>query len=128
MITCCIVEARLAGHFECYTASDHRHHSNDLIRLPVVFLDRHVVRQLGYALLREKPRKQDICIGEVKLTDPHVPHLRSNFESTASLIIEERGKYCWAIEIRVAQKIDRAVHPHQRDGFHVSDYAVILDC
>jgi hypothetical protein len=95
--------------------------------LPGVFLNRHVVRQFGYAFLREEARKQDICIREVKLTDPHVPYLGSNFESAAPLIIEERGKHCRRVEIRVAEKIDRAVHTHQRDGLHVSDHAVILN-
>src|SRR5215467_5494647 len=128
MITCRIVETWLARHFELYVASDNGYHSNDLIRLPTVFLDRHVVRQLGHALLRKKPRKQDVCVRQIKLTYPHVFNLGSNFESTASLIIEERGKHCRRVELRVAQKIDRAVYAHQRDGLHVSDHAVILDC
>jgi hypothetical protein len=117
----------VAKHFELYVASDHGYNSNDLIRLPAVFLDRHVVRQLGYALLREKPRKQDVCVRQTKLTYPHVVNLGSNFESTAALIIVERGKHCRRVELRVAQKIDRAVYALQRNGLHVSDHAIILD-
>src|SRR5574342_1053523 len=113
MITCRIVEARLAGHFERYIASDHGYHANNPIRTLAAWLDRHVVRQLGYAFLREKPRKQNICVRQIKLTDSHVSNIRSNFESTASLVIEKRRKHSRRVEIRVAQKIDRAVHTHE---------------
>src|SRR5262249_11750726 len=53
--------------------------------------------------------------------------LGSNFKSAAALIIQERSKNGWRIEIRIAQKIDRAVHAHQSDGLNVSDHAVIFN-
>src|SRR5437899_2273389 len=75
----------------------------------------------------KEARQQDICIRQIKLTYAHIPELRSNLKSAASLIIEERSKDRWRIEFRVAQEIDRAVHPYQRNRLHVSDHAVIFN-
>src|SRR5262249_55744766 len=51
----------------------------------------------------------------------------SNFKPAAPLIIEQGSEYCRGIEIRIAQKIDRAVHAHERDGLHVPDHSVIFN-
>ena len=75
----------------------------------------------------KEARQQDICIRQIKLTYAHIPELRSNLKSAAPSIVEERSKNGWRIEIRVAQEINRAVHPHQRDGLHVPDHAVIFN-
>src|SRR5262245_28269816 len=126
MIACRIVEAGPATHRQMHIASDHRHPSDDLIRLFTVLFNRHVVRQLDDAFFGKKARKQDICLRQIELTDPHVREIVSNFKAAAALIVEERGKNRWRIEIRIAQEIDRAVHADQRDRLHIPDYAVIF--
>src|SRR4030095_6520366 len=110
-----------------YIASNHRYPSDDLIRLLTVLFNGHVVRELGYAFFRKKARKQDICIGQIKLTYPHICELGSNVKSPAPLIIKERSKHCRGIEVRVTKKIERAVHAHQCNRLHVPDDAVIFN-
>src|SRR5215831_3250010 len=126
MTTCRIVEPRLATHIEMYIASDHRYHSDDLIRLFTVTFDWHVVGQLGYAFLCKKARQQDVCIRQIKLADPHVRQLGSNFKSATALIVQDSSEHCRGIEVRVALEIDRAVHAHEPNGLHVTDDAVIF--
>ena len=127
MVTCRIVETRLATHIEMYIASDHRYPSDNLIRLFTVTFDWHVVGQLGYAFLSKKAGEQDVCIRQIKLAYPHVRELGANFKSATVLIVQDSSEHGRGIEIRVAQKIDGAVHAHQRDGLHVSDNAVIFN-
>src|SRR5215831_11918655 len=126
MVTCRIVETRLATHIEMYIASDHRYPSDNLIRLFTVTFDWHVVGQLGYAFLSKKAGEQDVCIRQIKLAYPHVGQLGANFKSATALIVQEGSEHCRGIEIRVAQKIDRAVHAHEPNGLHVTDDAVIF--
>jgi hypothetical protein len=53
--------------------------------------------------------------------------LWTNFETASFLVIKQCSKDGWRIEIRVAQKIDRAIHSHERDRLHIADNTVILD-
>src|SRR5580700_4841103 len=114
-------------HFETYVAPDYGNHSNDLIRMFSVLLNRHVIRQLGYTFLGKEPRHQNICIRQVKLACAHVRELGLNLKAAALAVIEQRRKDGGGIEIWVAEKIDRAVHACQRNRPHVTDNAVILD-
>src|ERR671919_670412 len=102
MVTCRIIEPRLATHIEMYIASDHRYPSDKLIRLFTVPFDWHVVGHLGYAFFGKEAGKQNVCIRQIKLAYAHVRQLGANFKSAAALIIQERSKNGWRIEIRIA--------------------------
>jgi hypothetical protein len=90
-------------------------------------LNRHVICQLGYTFFGKEARQQNIRIRQVELAYAHVRELGRNLKAATFAVIEQRRKDSWRIEIRVAEKIDRAVHACQRNRPHVTDNAVILD-
>src|SRR5215469_5282853 len=107
----CVIETRLATHFEMYIASDDGDTSDDLVGLLCVLFYWHVVRQLSHAFFGEKSRDQNICFRQIQLTHAHVRQQWPNLETSSLLVIKHGSKDCRGVEIRVAEEIDRAVHP-----------------
>src|SRR6266568_8281281 len=119
-----VVEARCTHHPERALAPDRLHsaHQN-----PPRGCDRHEVGDLGDALREEEPREQDDGVRKVELHLAGVGGLRSEQEAPAPLRIEQRPEDRRRIEAREAQEVDRPVLPHEGDGVHVADDAVVLD-
>src|SRR5262245_24576424 len=92
-----------------------------------VVVDGHAVDHFNQAFFGQETSEQKVGIRQIKLPYPHVRHPRSNLKSAAILVIEQRGKHCRRIELRIAQEVDRPVHPDQCNRLHVADHAVIFD-
>ena len=89
--------------------------------------DGHVVSQLGDTFVRKKSSDQNIRVGQIELAYSAFLELGLNLETAAALVIEERREHGGRIEIWKTEKIDRAVHPYQRNRAHVADHAVVLN-
>src|SRR5258708_5339999 len=108
-------ESWLAAHVETYIAANHGYFAHDLIRFPAVMIDWHVVRQFGHAFLGQEPCDQNVRVRKIHLANPCVRELRTNLEAPTLLIIKEGGKNRRRVEIRVRQKVDRAIHSNEPD-------------
>src|SRR5436190_3592259 len=122
-----IGESWLAAHLETYIAPNHSYLAHDFIRFAAVTVDWHIVSQFGHALVSQEPCDQNVRVGKIHLTHPGIRELGSNLEAPALLIVEKSGKDGWRVEVRVAQKIDRAVHTNERDRLHVPNHPVVFD-
>src|SRR5215472_4495363 len=102
----CVIEARLAAHFETYIPSDDRNGSHNLVRLLSVWFDRHVVRQLSHTFFSQKSCDQNVCFRQIQLTHAHVRQLWPNLEVSSLLVIKQCSKHGRGVKIRVAEEID----------------------
>ncbi len=127
MPTRCVGESWLAAHLETHIAPNHSYLAHDLIRFPAFTVDWHIVRQFGHAFVSQEPRDQNVRVWKIHLTYPRIRELGTNLEAPALLIVEKSGKDGWRVEVRVAQKIDRAVHTNERDRLHVPNHTVVFD-
>ena len=75
----------------------------------------------------QETRDEDRGVRPVELLVPEVVAGRGNPEAPALLIVQDRGKDAWRIEVRQAEPINGAVHPHQGGCAHVPNQAVILN-
>ena len=91
----CVVKLWITTKLEIDLASDDRDSPNDLVGLCAVQADRHEVRQLGYALFRQKAGQQNIGVWQVELFYlAMVSPFRLNLKTPALLDIEQVRENC----------------------------------
>ena len=123
-----IIKSWLAQHLEIDLTPDHGHGADNLIRLLFVGPDGHVVRQFGHPLFRKEPGEQDVRVGQIQLSYPPLLELRLNVKTAAFLVIEQACENGGGIEIRIAEKVNGTVYRYERNGAHISNDSVVLNC
>ena len=121
-----VIEARITPHRETYLASDRLRATDEIVGDTGV-LHRHEVRHLGYAAVGQEPGEQHIRVGQVKLLVHRIVEIRRDPKAATAIGVEESGKDRRRVERREAEKVDRSVLAHQRDGVKVADDAVVFN-
>src|SRR6267378_4906685 len=87
----------------------------------------HEVFHFGDAIRQQKARYQDIGGRPVKLLLPHAVSEGGNLKPSALFVVEDGPEYAGRVELRITVPVNGTVLPHQRDGAHVADDAVVFD-
>src|SRR4029077_544116 len=123
-----VIECRLAFEPEAHRPAYRPHDANDLVCLLATarLLDRHEGDHFADAVRAEEARYQHVAVGQVHLLALSLVEA-GDLEEASFLIIENRAKNAWRVEVRQTAPVDRTVHAHQRDRMKVADDAVELD-
>ena len=121
-----VVEPRRAADLEADLPADGLHPSHDTTGMSRR-VDRHEVRDLGHALIAEEPGQEQIGVGQVELLVSRLLELGTDAEYPPALRVEQGGEHRRRVEVRQAEKVDRAVQTHQRRRLEVADDRVRLD-
>src|SRR4029077_9155898 len=106
---------------------NHSDSPDQLLRYSAAASDGHVILHLAHAICMQKTRNENGGIRPIELLVNDLVPRQGNPKAPAFPVIQNCGKDAWRIEVRQAEPVDRAVHPHQRGGVHIPDKSVILD-
>ena len=123
-----VVECGLAFKPETHGPAYRPHDANDLACLLATARvgDRHEVDHFADPVSAEEARHQHVAVWHVHLLVLGLVEA-GDLEEASFLLVENRAKNAWQVEVWQAAPVDGTVHTHQRDRVHVADHAVGLD-
>ena len=122
-----VVEGGTALQMKRQPAADDPDPPDQLVLRRAGAADRHVILDLAHAILVQEAGDEDGGVRPVELLAPEVVAGRGDAEAAALAVVQDGGEDAGGIEVRQAEPVDRAIHPHQRGRAQVADDAVILD-
>ena len=131
MLRTCVVKRGAAFEAKAHLAANSACDPYNLPRVQVRGAARrtrygHEIQNFTDAARAQKPRQQNIAVGQIHLAQP--PFFRGcELTETAFRIVQQRSEDAGGIEARQTTPVDCAVHRNQRHRVHVSDNAVCFD-
>ena len=122
-----VVEGGTALQAKGQPAADDADPPDQLVRHRADATDRHVILDLAHAVVVQEAGDEDVGVRPVELLVPEVVAGRGDAEAAALSVVQDGGEDAGRIEVRQAEPVDGAVHPHQRRRAQVADDAVVLD-